>query len=210
MSYTNLLYHIVYATKERAPLITKTLRPRLHEYLGGTVRGLGGIALEIDGTADHVHVLAKLRPTISVSEFLSKLKSGSSGWAKRQTAGRFGWQARFAAFTVSESQVERVRRYIRNQEEHWAYADFEKVANLVEELICHLAENISGSLQIEHKDADGNVTRTINLTRPWRRARYRDLIREIDPEWFNYTSEKRRERCAELGVEINPRMADYE
>ncbi len=75
MSYTNLLYHIVYATKERAPLITRTLGPRLHEYLGGTVRGLGGIALEINGTNDHVHVLAKLRPTISVSEFMSKLKS---------------------------------------------------------------------------------------------------------------------------------------
>src|SRR6266481_1470304 len=115
MSYTNLLYHIVYATKERAPLITKTLRPRLHEYLGGTVRGLDGTALEINGTNDHVHILAKLRPTISVSEFLSKLKSGPSGWAKRQTAGRFGWQARFGAFTVSESQVERLRRYIRNR-----------------------------------------------------------------------------------------------
>jgi lysyl-tRNA synthetase class 2 len=69
---------------------------------------------------------------------------------------------------------------------------------------------VCGSLQVEHRDAEGNVTRTLNLTRPWRRARYRDLIREIDPEWFNYTSEKRRERCAELGVEINPRMADYE
>ena len=126
MSYTNLLYHIVYATKERAPLITKTLRPRLHEYLGGTVRGLGGIALEINGTADHIHVLAKLRPTISVSEFLSKLKSGSSGWAKRQTAGRFGWQARFAAFTLSESQVDRVRRYIRNQEQHHQKQTFEE------------------------------------------------------------------------------------
>ena len=76
MSYTNLLYHIVYATKERAPLITKALRPRLHEYLGGTVRGLDGTALEINGTNDHVHILAKLRPTISVSEFLSKLKAG--------------------------------------------------------------------------------------------------------------------------------------
>jgi REP element-mobilizing transposase RayT len=126
MSYTNLLYHIVYATKERAPLITNTLRPRLHEYLGGTVRGLDGIALEINGTADHVHLLAKLRPTISVSEFLSKLKSGSSGWAKQQTAGRFSWQARFAAFTVSESQVERVRRYIRNQEEHHRTRSFEE------------------------------------------------------------------------------------
>ncbi len=125
MSYTNLLYHIVYATKERAPLITQIFRPRLHEYLGGTVRGLDGIALEINGTSDHVHVLAKLRPTISVSDFLSQLKSGSSGWRKRQTAGRFGWQARFAAFTVSESQVERVRRYIRTQEAHHRKQSFE-------------------------------------------------------------------------------------
>jgi lysyl-tRNA synthetase class 2 len=95
-------------------------------------------------------------------------------------------------------------------EGYWAYADFEKIADLVEELICHLAEIVSGSLQIEHRAAEGNVTRTLNLKRPWRRARYRDLIREIDPEWFNYSSEKRRERCGELGVEINPRMADYE
>ena len=58
MSYTNLFYHIVYAMKERAPLITTTLRPRLHEYLGGTVRGPGGRAIEINGVADHVHILA--------------------------------------------------------------------------------------------------------------------------------------------------------
>jgi lysyl-tRNA synthetase class 2 len=106
-------------------------------------------------------------------------------------------------------------------EAYWAYADFEKMADLVEELICHLAVKISetgnrkpeseeGTIKIEHRDAEGGVTRTLNLTPPWRRARYRDLIREIDPEWFTYTSEKRRERCAELGVEINPRLADYE
>src|SRR5256714_1242660 len=96
-------------------------------------------------------------------------------------------------------------------EAYWAYADFEKIADLVEEMICYLAATISPNpTQIEHKDAEGNATRTLNLRRPWRRARYRDLIREIDPEWFNHTSEKRRERCAELGVEINPRMADYE
>jgi putative transposase len=126
MSYTNLLYHIVYATKERAPLITNVLRPRLHEYLGGTIHGLGGVALEINGTADHVHLLAKLHPTISLSEFMSKPKSGSFGWAKRQTRGRFGWQARFGAFTVSESQVERVRKYIPNQEEHHRRQSFEQ------------------------------------------------------------------------------------
>ena len=126
MSYTNLLYHIVYATKERALLITNALRPRLHEYLGGTVRGLSGIAIEINGTEDNVHILARIHPTISISEFMSKLKSGSSGWVKRQTNGRFGWQARFAAFTVSESQVERVRRYIRNQQQHHQKHSFEE------------------------------------------------------------------------------------
>jgi putative transposase len=118
MSFTNLLYHIVYATKERAPLITNILSPRLYDYLGGTVRRLGSIPIEINGTADHVHLLVRLRPTISVSEFLSKLKSSSSGWAKRQTKGRFAWQSRYGAFTVSESQVDHVRRYIRNQQKH--------------------------------------------------------------------------------------------
>jgi lysyl-tRNA synthetase, class II len=115
-------------------------------------------------------------------------------------------------------------------EGYWAYADFEKIADLVEDLICHLAQTLEGralsrpdsesridsgtgqspSLQIEHRNAEGNVTRTINLARPWRRARYRDLIREIDARWFDYTDEERRVRARDLNVEINPRMADYE
>lgn len=125
MSHTNLLYHIVFATKERAPLITAELRPHLHAYLGGIVRGLNAVPIEINGTTDHVHVLARLQPTISFSEFMSKLKSNSSGWAKGKTRGRFGWQSRYAAFTVSESQVSRVRSYIRNQEEHHRRKTFE-------------------------------------------------------------------------------------
>ena len=95
-------------------------------------------------------------------------------------------------------------------EAYWAYADFEKMAQLVEEMICHLAQTIAGGVRVEHKDAEGNVIRTLNLERPWRRARYRDLIREIDPRWFDYTSEERRARCVELGVEVHSRMADYE
>ena len=125
MSHTNLLYHIVFATKERSPLITNELRPRLHAYLGGTVRGLGGLPIEINGINDHVHVLVRLPPTIALSEFMSKLKSVSSGWAKRQTREKFAWQSRFRAFTVSESQVVRVRHYIRNQEEHHKRRSFE-------------------------------------------------------------------------------------
>ena len=97
-------------------------------------------------------------------------------------------------------------------EAYWAYADFEKVADLVEELICHLAQKICGSLQIEHRDADGNIVRTIDLKRPWRRARYVDLIREVaGKDWFDLTSEQRRQRAAdEFKLEILPQLADFE
>jgi REP-associated tyrosine transposase len=63
-SYTNLLYHIVFSTKDRRPLITPEYEPRLYDYLGGTIRGVGGISLELNGTEDHVHLLAKLRPDL--------------------------------------------------------------------------------------------------------------------------------------------------
>jgi lysyl-tRNA synthetase class 2 len=97
-------------------------------------------------------------------------------------------------------------------EAYWAYADFEKVANLVEELICYLAEKICGSQTIEHQDADEKIVRTINLKRPWRRVRYHDLVREVaGKNWFELSSEQRRERAtAELKLEILPQLADFE
>jgi putative transposase len=86
-SYTNLLYHIVYGTKERRPLIDDEFQPRLYEYLGGTIRGLKSTALEIGGVEDHVHILAKVSPTIALSDFLEKLKANSSKWAKSVRRG---------------------------------------------------------------------------------------------------------------------------
>src|SRR5882672_11322281 len=77
-------------------------------------------------------------------------------------------------------------------EAYWAYADFEKMANLLEEMICHLAEVVCGSLQIEHRDGEGKITRVINLKRPWLRARYHDLVREVaGKDWFELQSEQR-------------------
>ena len=97
-------------------------------------------------------------------------------------------------------------------EAYWAYADFQKVANLVEELICHLAEKICASLTVEHRDADGKIVRTINLKRPWRRVRYRDIVREVGGKnWFELSSEQRRERATnEFKLEILPQLADFE
>lgn len=126
MSYTNLLYHIVYATKARAPFIVKPFRERFHAHLGGIVKGLDAIPIEINGVGDHVHLLVRLKPVISVSDFLCKLKSNSSSWAKKQLRGRFAWQQRYGAFTVSESQVPVVRRYIQKQEQHHQKMTFEE------------------------------------------------------------------------------------
>jgi lysyl-tRNA synthetase, class II len=124
-------------------------------------------------------------------------------------------------------------------EAYWAYADFEKVADLVEELICHLAEKIhqldsekmggaaplatpkpseggsapqSGALQIEHRDAEGKVVRKIDMKRPWRRARYVDLVREVaGKDWFELSSDERRDRATtKFGLEILPQQADFE
>jgi putative transposase len=118
-TYTNLLYHIVFSTKHRAPLITSALGPDLHAYLGGIVREHEGIALIIGGMPDHVHILAKLKPKLAVSDVVRDIKSGSSKWINesQRSRERFAWQDGFGAFTVSFSQVARVRRDIENQEE---------------------------------------------------------------------------------------------
>lgn len=133
-SYTNLLFHIVYGTAERQPLVDEAFQPRLYEYLGGTIRGLKGVCLEIGGVDDHVHILAKLHPTVAVSDFLEKLKSNSSKWAKSVRRG-FSWQGGYAAFSVSESQAEHVRRYIQNQQEHHRKSSFEE--ELIALLLAH-------------------------------------------------------------------------
>ena len=97
-------------------------------------------------------------------------------------------------------------------EAYWAYADFEKMANLTEELICYLSEKICGSLTIEHRGAEEKIVRTINLKRPWRRARYHDVVREVaGKDWFELSPEQRRERAIdEFKLEILPQLADFE
>jgi putative transposase len=119
-SYTNLLYHLVFSTKDRRPLITPAHEVRLYEYIGGIVRELGGISLEINGTEDHVHLLAKLRPDKALSDVLRDLKSNATGWMHDvfPSSKDFCWQRSHGAFTVSQSNVGEVREYIRRQKEH--------------------------------------------------------------------------------------------
>jgi putative transposase len=125
-SYTNLLYHIVFSTKDRRPLITSEHEPQLYDYIGGTIRGLGGISLELNGTEDHLHVLAKLRPDRALSDMLRNLKANATGWMHNlfPALKDFSWQRGYGAFTVSQSNVEEVRRYIIRQKEHHVKVSF--------------------------------------------------------------------------------------
>jgi REP element-mobilizing transposase RayT len=139
-TYTNLLYHLVFSTKDRAPLITEAIREDLYSYMGGIIRGEGGVSLQIGGISDHVHLLVKLKPAVAVSDILRQLKSNSSKWANEthESVHKFGWQDGYAAFSVSKSQVPVVTEYIRNQEQHHRRSDFKM--ELVELLRRHEIE----------------------------------------------------------------------
>jgi putative transposase len=119
-SYVNLIYHIVYSSKDRKPVIKEPHQARLYEYIGGIIRGQGGIALAINGTEDHVHILAKVRPDKAISDMIRDLKANASGWLHQvfPNLRDFAWQNGYGAFTVSMSQVERVHRYIAMQPVH--------------------------------------------------------------------------------------------
>ena len=125
---THLVYHIVFSTKGRQNIVTPALRETMHPYIGGIpsaplragIRGGKGAMLKIGGTMDHIHILASLPPTLSVSEALRRIKGNSSKWVNEggRKEAHFEWQRGYGAFTVSESMIETVSRYIENQEEH--------------------------------------------------------------------------------------------
>ncbi|MBD3298572.1 MAG: IS200/IS605 family transposase [candidate division Zixibacteria bacterium] len=117
---TSLNYHLIFATKNREPLLHHDIRPRLHEYMGGIIRQLNGVSRCVGGTADHLHIACSLPPSQSVSDALRTIKANSSRWIRSLSPkfSKFAWQSGYSAFTVSQSQLEVVIRYICDQEEH--------------------------------------------------------------------------------------------
>ena len=93
-TFANLLYHIVFSTKDRVPLISTAVKEPIYEYMGGIIRGEGGILLEVGGMSDHVHLLAKFKTDIAVSLMVQKIKGKSSKWLNDQSgpAEPFKWQ----------------------------------------------------------------------------------------------------------------------
>ena len=135
-TFTNLLYHIVFSTKDRRKLISPDLQPELQAYVGGIIRGESGHALAIGGVSDHLHIVAKFAAEHAVSEMLQHIKGNSSRWVHEVKAVHaLSWQEGDAAFTVSESQLKSVIRYVEGQAEHHKKQSFQ------EELLVLLAKN---------------------------------------------------------------------
>jgi putative transposase len=128
MSYVSSYYHCVFATKERRPLIQQPLRDRLWPFLGGIARQNQMKAIEIGGVSDHVHILLSLPSTLSIAKALQLIKGGSSKWVHETFPEhwRFQWQAKYGAFGVSISQLDKTVRYIQNQEKHHQKMTFQE------------------------------------------------------------------------------------
>ncbi len=118
-TYTNLLTHALFSTKDRQPIIRSEMRADLYSYMGGIITNLGGKPVLINGPKDHVHLLFVLPPTLSLADFMEKLKANSSKWANEGSQRRlFSWQTGYTAFSVSQSKLNEVKAYILRQEEH--------------------------------------------------------------------------------------------
>jgi putative transposase len=125
---TNLLYHIVFSTKLRQELLTSELCAELYPYIGGVIRGEKGRLIKMGGTQDHIHLLSVIPPSISVSDMLRRIKANSSKWVNDEQKMRFhfSWQRGYGAFSVSESAVNNVSRYIDEQETHHKRMSFQE------------------------------------------------------------------------------------
>ena len=126
-SLSSILIHLVFSTKNREPFITPAVEIQLHRYLATIFRELKSPSVAIDGTADHVHTLFVLGRTSSVADIVEEVKTGTSKWIK--TKGRefrnFHWQKGYGAFSIGQSQVDALKRYINNQKAHHRRVTFQ-------------------------------------------------------------------------------------
>ncbi len=137
-SLGSLLIHIVFSTKNRYPFLTeKNIRTQMHAYIGGTCKNLKCPVFVVGGTADHVHIFCRLSRSLSVSKLIAEIKINSSKWVKTKDKylNKFAWQNGYGAFSVGESDIEKIRDYILDQEKHHSIKSFQ------EEFLEFLKEN---------------------------------------------------------------------
>jgi putative transposase len=130
-----ILLHLIFSTHERRSLIKSEFRDDLFAYLGGIIREMQGTALIINGASDHVHLLVRVRPIHSAAELARVVKTNSSRWVREKFDPEFAWQTGYGVFSVSESNVAAVTKYIAEQDEHHKKHSFQ------EEYVAFLKKN---------------------------------------------------------------------
>ena len=125
-TYSQLLLHVVFSTKGRAPWITADVAERLYPYIGGIVRAEKGVLYDIGGVEDHVHMYLRWRPDGSISDLMRTVKARSSKWLHDEFSvlREFAWQEGYSVFSVSTSQEKAVKQYIAGQAENHKKEDF--------------------------------------------------------------------------------------
>jgi REP element-mobilizing transposase RayT len=136
-TYTNLLAHIIFSTKDRSPYFRHPKAEDVFSYIGGITKQIHGFPLRVGGHDDHVHLLARIPAALPVADVVRTVKSNSCRWVHDNNvlAPSFAWQEGYAAFSVSESSAPQVVQYISNQAEHHRKVSFR------EELISFLKKN---------------------------------------------------------------------
>jgi putative transposase len=125
-TYTQIYLQIVFAVQGRQCLIPPEHKEEIYKYITAIVTNQGQKLLQINGVADHIHILIGLKPSIALSDLVRDIKAGSSNFIndKRWIRGRFNWQEGFGAFSYGHSQLDEVIRYIQNQESHHQQKSF--------------------------------------------------------------------------------------
>ena len=118
MAYWRLYYHIVWAVKGRAPLISVEIEGSVYRLIAHKCNEQGGLAYVVNGISDHVHVVTAVPPTVALAEFIKKLKGSSSRFVHTEYGLSFAWQSGYGVFTVSERSLPKVIDYVRHQKEH--------------------------------------------------------------------------------------------
>jgi putative transposase len=126
-SLSSILIHLIFSTKNRESFITPAIEPELHPYLASIFRGLKSPSLTIDGTTDHLHILFSLSRVMKIADLVQEVKTESSKWIKTKGSefSNFHWQSGYGAFSIGQSQVPIVKRYIARQKLHHQRVTFQ-------------------------------------------------------------------------------------
>jgi len=119
-SFNKIWIHAIWSTKERLPLIHQTVEGKIHQFINEQLREQGCPVRIINGMPDHIHCLFLLSPQKSIAEVIKQIKGSSSHFINQQNliSEKFAWQTGYAAYSVSESAVDKVFQYIKNQKQH--------------------------------------------------------------------------------------------